>query len=223
MERVPEPKIPCDREPRWQRRPEDRPDEILAAALEVFGEQGYTRARLDDVAQRAGVSKGTLYCYVPSKEALFRATIRQHIVSRLTAFQTKVEAGHATPTELIRGMIEAIWHTLLDEGMLKISRLMHHELEHFPELARFYFDEVILAARHAIEGVLQRGVEQGEFREVKHGFAARGIQLLVVHAAHAQRLFNPLDPEPLSDDAVVEGITDLILNGLAAHGRAARQ
>lgn len=223
MEPETDSKPPCPREPRWQRRPEDRPDEILAAALAVFSEQGFARARLDDVAQRAGVSKGTLYCYFPSKEELFRATIRQHIGSRLAAFQTRIDAGHTTPTELIRAMVAATWHTLMDEGMLDISRLMHRELEHFPELARFYFDEVILAARHAIEGIIQRGVERGEFRAVKHGFASRGIQLLVVHAAHAQNLFNPLDPEPLSDEAVVEGITDLILNGIATDRRPATQ
>jgi AcrR family transcriptional regulator len=214
-------KTPCPRGPRWQRRPEDRPDEILAAALAVFSEQGFARARLDDVAQRAGVSKGTLYCYFPSKEELFRATIRHHIVSRLAAFQTKVDAGQATPTDLIRTMIAATWHTLMDDRMLEISRVMHRELEHFPELARFYFDEVILAARHALDGIIKRGVERGEFRAVKHRFASRGIQLLVVHAAHAQSAFNALDPEPLSDEAVVEGISDLILNGLAAGGRAA--
>jgi AcrR family transcriptional regulator len=216
MERRPEHKSPCDREPRWQRRPEDRPDEILAAALQVFGEQGYTRARLDDVAQRAGVSKGTLYCYFDSKEALFRATVRRHIVQRLTDFQAKHDIGDASPTELARSFIAAMWRTLMDDRLVDISRLMHRELAHFPELARFYSDEVILATRRTLDGIIQRGVEQGEFRAVKHGFAARAIQMLVVHAAQLQSFFATYDPDALSDAQVVEGITDLLLTGLLA-------
>lgn len=216
MERVPEHKTPCDREPRWQRRPEDRPDEILAAALEVFGEEGYTRARLDDVAQRAGVSKGTLYCYFDSKEALFRATVRRHIVSRLTDFQAQLDASDASPTELVRSFIAAMWRTLMDERLVDISRLMHRELIHFPELARFYSDEVILATRRTLEGIIQRGVDIGEFREVKHGFASRAIQMLVVHAAQVQSFFAAYDPDALSDAQVVEGAADLLLNGLRA-------
>lgn len=216
MEREPESKSPCEREPRWQRRPEDRPDEILAAALQVFGEQGYTRARLDDVAQRAGVSKGTLYCYFDSKEALFRATVRRHIVRRLTDFQAQHDIGDASPTELVRSFIAAMWRTLMDDRLVDISRLMHRELAHFPELARFYSDEVILATRRTLDGIIQRGVEQGEFRAVKHGFAARAIQMLVVHAAQLQSFFATYDPDALSDTQVLEGITDLLLNGLLA-------
>ena len=216
MEREPEPKIPCDREPRWQRRPEDRPDEILAAALKVFSEQGYTRARLDDVAQRAGVSKGTLYCYFESKEALFRATVRRHIVQRLTDFQAKHDIGDASPTELVRSFIAAMWRTLMDDRLVDISRLMHRELAHFPELARFSSDEVILATRRTLDGIIQRGVNEGEFRAVQHGFAARGIQMLVVHAAQLQSFFATYDPDALNDDQVLEGITDLLLNGLLA-------
>jgi AcrR family transcriptional regulator len=216
MEREPETKIPCDREPRWQRRPEDRPDEILAAALQVFSEQGYTRARLEDVAQRAGVSKGTLYCYFDSKEALFRATVRRHIVQRLTDFQAKHDIGDASPTDLVRSFIAAMWRTLMDDRLVDISGLMHRELSHFPELARFYSDEVILATRRTLDDIIRRGVERGEFRAVKHGFAARGIQMLVVHAAQLQSFFATYDPDVLSDAQVLEGITDLLLNGLLA-------
>jgi hypothetical protein len=93
---------------------------------------------------------------------------------------------------------------------------MHRELSHFPELARFYSDEVILATRRTLDDIIRRGVERGEFRAVKHGFAARGIQMLVVHAAQLQSFFATYDPDVLSDAQVLEGITDLLLNGLLA-------
>lgn len=207
---------PCPREPRWQRRPDDRPDEILAAALRVFGEQGYSRARLEDVAQAAGVSKGTLYRYFDSKETLFRAMVREYIVSRLAAFQATLDTSEASATEQLRSFIVAMWQTLVDDRMVELTLLIHRELAQFPELARFYSDEVILAARHSLDGVIQRGIKRGEFRAVQHGFAARGIQMLVVHAAQLQSFFAAFDPEALTKDQVVEGLTDLLLNGLSA-------
>jgi len=216
MEHMHDDKSPCSREPRWQRRPDDRPDEILAAALRVFSEQGYASTRLEDVAQEAGVSKGTLYCYFDSKEALFRATVRKHVVSRLTAFQAKLDVSDAPAADLVRSFICAMWRTLVDERMVDLTRLIHRELALFPELARFYSDEVILAARHSLDIVIQRGVERGEFRNVRHGFASRGIQMLIVHAAQLQSFFAAFDPEALTDEQVVEGVTDLLLNGLVA-------
>jgi AcrR family transcriptional regulator len=216
MEPTRDPKSPCSHEPRWQRRPEDRPDEILAAALRVFADQGYTRTRIEDVAQRAGVSKGTLYCYFDSKEALFRAMVRKHIVSRLAAFQAKLDTSDASATELVRSFIAAMWQTLVDDRMVDVTRLIHRELAQFPELARFYSDEVILAARHSLDALIQRGVDRGEFRAVKYGFASRGIQMLIVHAAQLQSFFAAFDPEALTDEQVVEGVTDLLLNGLSA-------
>lgn len=208
--------MPCPREPRWQRRPDDRPDEILAAALRVFGEQGFSRARLEDVAHEAGVSKGTLYRYFDSKETLFRAMVRKYIVSRLTAFQATLDTSEASATEQMRTFIAAMWQTLVDDQMVELTQLIHRELAQFPELARFYSDEVILAARHSLDGVIRRGVERGEFRMVQHGFAARGIQMLIVHAAQLQSFFAAFDPEALTNDQVAEGVTDLLLNGLSA-------
>jgi hypothetical protein len=109
-----------------------------------------------------------------------------------------------------------MWRTLMDDRLVDISRLMHRELAHFPELARFYSDEVILATRRTLDGIIRRGVELGEFRVVKHGFASRAIQMLVVHAAQLQSFFATYDPDALSDAQVLEGITDLLLNGLLA-------
>ena len=68
--------------PRWERRKEARPAELLAAALELFVEKGYAGTRLDDVAQRAGVSKGTLYLYFENKEDLFKAVVRESEIGR---------------------------------------------------------------------------------------------------------------------------------------------
>ena len=83
-------------QPRWERRKQERPAELLAAALELFTERGYAATRLDDVARRAGVSKGTVYLYYSSKEELFKAVILEGLVPVLEL--PAVETGRSRPS-----------------------------------------------------------------------------------------------------------------------------
>ncbi|HEX6140111.1 MAG TPA: TetR/AcrR family transcriptional regulator [Candidatus Limnocylindria bacterium] len=210
------PPNPCSKEPRWQRRPEDRPDEILAAAFEVFSEQGYARARLEDVAQRAGVSKGTLYCYFKSKDDLFRAMVRHHVVGRIAALEETIALSQATATEQIQLLLTGMWEVLYERRFASLARLVHGELTHFPEMARFYSDEVILRARRTMDRIIARGVERGEFRPVPHGFASRAIPMLLVQAAQMQSFFTDFDPDALTGDQTAAGARDILLYGLLA-------
>lgn len=202
--------------PRWKRRPDARPAEILAAAAEVFGASGFARTRLEDVAHRARVSKGTLYRYFDSKDALFRAMVRASVVTRLAAVEEQVRTSEEPSRELLARLIRGMWDSMRDPTLAGIIRLVHSELHEFPELARFYFDEVIVRARRILQSVLDRGARRGEFRPDLHGFAARGIPLLMVISAQTQCFFAPLDPERLPDAQVLDGILDLSLNGVVA-------
>jgi hypothetical protein len=101
--------------------------------------------------------------------------------------------------------------------MTRIARLVQGELGHFPELARFYFDEVILRARRLVEQVLERGTATGEFRPSTNGFAARGLSSLLVHTAQVQYFFHHFDPQALTDEQAIEGLIDLYLHGVLAH------
>jgi AcrR family transcriptional regulator len=160
-------------QPRWQRRPEARPEEILEAAQKVFGESGFARAKLDDVARLAGVSKGTLYLYFDSKETLFREVVRAKIIALLAESEVLVQAHSGSCRELLVQLITGMFHSMRDHEIVKISRVAQAEFASFPELAQFYFHEVIVRARRLVAQVLQRGVEAGEFRSIPHGFAAR--------------------------------------------------
>ena len=102
------------------------------------------------------------------------------------------------------------------EQMMRIARVVQGELPHFPELARFYFDEVILRARRLVEQVLERGTASGEFRPSCTGFAARGLSSLLVHTAQVQCFFHPFDPQALTDEQAVEGLIDMYLHGVLA-------
>jgi AcrR family transcriptional regulator len=202
--------------PRWQRRPEARPEEILDAAQKVFGESGFARAKLDDVARLAGVSKGTLYLYFDSKETLFREMVRAKIVALLAESEALVEAHSGSYRDLLVQLITGMFHSMRDHEIVKISRVAQAEFTSFPELAQFYFQEVIVRARRLVAEVLRRGVEAGEFRVVTHGFGARALPSLLVHSAQVQSWFRPLDPEALSDDEALEGLIDFCLNGVLA-------
>jgi AcrR family transcriptional regulator len=200
--------------PRWQRRPEARPEEILDAAQQVFGASGFARAKLDDVARIAGVSKGTLYLYFDSKETLFREMVRAKIVALLARSESLLETHTGSYRDLLVDLITGMFHSMRDQDIVKISRVAQAEFASFPELAQFYFQEVILRARHLVEQVLARGIEAGEFRPVPHRFGARALPSLLVHSVQVQCWFRQLDPEALSDDEALEGLIDFCLNGL---------
>jgi AcrR family transcriptional regulator len=203
-------------QPRWQRRPEARPDEILDAAQKVFGESGFARAKLDDVARLAGVSKGTLYLYFDSKETLFREVVRAKIVALLAESEALVNAHSGSCRDLLIQLITGMFHSMRDQEIVKISRVAQAEFASFPELARFYFHEVIVRARRLVALVLQRGIEAGEFRPILHGFGARALPSLLVHSVQVQSWFRPLDPQALSDDETLEGLIDFCLHGVLA-------
>jgi AcrR family transcriptional regulator len=203
--------------PRWQRRPEARPEEIVEAALTVFGESGYARAKIDDVARVAGVSKGTVYLYFDSKEALFRAMVRAKVVAALAEAETFVRDHDGSAREVLVELIRRMYARVRHEQMTQLARMVQSELPHFPELARFYFDEVILRARRLVAQVLDRGAATGEFRPEASGFAARGLSSLLVHTAQVQCFFQRFDPQALSEDQAVEGLIDLYLHGVLAH------
>lgn len=204
------------RRPRWHRRPEARREEILDAAYAVFGEHGFARAKLDDVARRAGVSKGTLYLYFDSKETLFREMVRAKIVPCVVQGEELVRTHQGTARELLVALMDRMWSTVRTAEMARIGRLVKSELSNFPELARFYFDEVIGRSRRLFETALERGVASGEFRQGPHRFAPRAITSLLVHAGQYQCFFGALDPDAMSDEAVVDGVIDLVLNGVLA-------
>jgi len=207
---------PPSGEPRWQRRPDARPEEILEAAKHVFGETGYAGTKLEDVARRAGVSKGTLYLYFDSKEALFREMVRAKVVAALAHAEETVRTFDGTSRDLLVMLITGMYRRLSDEGLARVARVVQAELPSFPELAQFYFEEVILRSRRMVSQVLERGVARGEFREVAHGFAPRGLASLLVHTAHLQCFFHDFDPDQLSDEAALGGLVDLYLHGVLA-------
>ncbi len=202
--------------PRWERRPEDRPSEILDAATSLFGEQGFTRTRLEDVAKRAGVSKGTLYLYFDSKETLFREMIRRNLVSVVVEAEAKFDQHSGSTRDALTDLVQTWWRVLGTKETACMYKLVGAEISNFPGLGQFYFDEVIARTRRLIERIVARGVASGELRPVANDYAVRGLPSLVIHAINHQRFFAPFDNAALDDEKVIAGILDLFFNGVLA-------
>ena len=161
-------------QPRWRRLPEARPAQILDAALDVFAEHGLSAARIEDIAKRAGLSKGTIYLYFPNKEALFREVIRQTVVSQIESGERDFEHATTTATASLERYMRRHWEFIRSPKFTPIFRLIHAEISQHPDLARFYADEVVTRGHRLLAAIVRRGIDQGEFRDdVDPAVAAR--------------------------------------------------
>jgi AcrR family transcriptional regulator len=149
---------------RWRRRKESRPQELTTAALELFVEKGYAATRLDEIAAQAGVSKGTLYLYFSSKEELFKAVVREGLLPLLAEGETLVANAPGPASDLFRAIVMRWWEVIGDNPIGGISKLIFAEARNFPEIARFYAEEVIDRGKRLLAAALQRGIDSGEFR-----------------------------------------------------------
>ncbi len=206
-----------------ERRKDARPGELLAAALELFVEKGFAATRAEEVAKRAGGSKGTLFLYFSSKEELFKAVVRENISGRFSEWSSELEAFEGNSADLLRYCVMAWWERVGSTKASGISKLMMSEAGNFPELAAFYQEEVVQPGNLLIRRILQRGVDSGEFRNVDVTY---GVYLLLApmmflalwrhSAATCIAADAPLDPV-----AYLNTHIDNLLWGLAVRPTAA--
>ncbi len=200
--------------PRWQRRAHARPKELLDAALALFVERGYAATRLEEVAQRAGVAKATLYLYYANKLELFKAVVRNSIVSAFDDISRIPAEGPVTARQELEALLTAFVRRVADSPLSGIPKLVIAEAGNFPELARFYHDEVIRRGRTLVIGALARGAASGEFRRVDEECAWRIAIAPVLLSIIWKHSFQALDPEPLDFDRHLASHLDLLFNGL---------
>lgn len=201
-----------------RRAPDERPHQILEAALEIFGEHGLVGARLEDIARRAGVAKGTIYLYFPNKEALFRDVVRQTIIARLDQLALALDADPDAPAvRQLEVCMAQWWNYLRAADFRTVYRLVVSELHRFPDLVAFYAAEVLTRGNRLIGGVIARGIARGEFRPVDPYAAARMLSAtFITHSLWMGQPYQEVVPtlHDLSPDQVFAQLRDFALHAL---------
>ncbi|MBN9543889.1 MAG: TetR/AcrR family transcriptional regulator [Alphaproteobacteria bacterium] len=203
---------------RWQRRKHARIPEILDAALACFAEKGFAGTRMDDIAARAGISKGTIYLYFDSKEAVFKALARQSIGAQLESVLTHVKAAQGSSAELLRFVIGTLGGFASTSDRVVLAKVLLAEAGNFPELAEFWRREIVDRGVSLFETIIRRGITRGEFRDVAPAHAARLCIAPVLLTILWRTVFAQFDETPYDYSGLIDAHLDTLLRGLAALG-----
>lgn len=208
----------CTVRAKRERRKEARPGELLEAALDLFAEKGFAATRSEEVAARAGVSKGTLFLYFQSKEELFKAVVVENLGGRFALWNQEFENFEGSTADMLRYCMRVWWERVGSTKASGLTKLMMSEGRNFPELAEFYRAQVVRPAHDLMRRILQRGIDSGEFApiDVDHAiYAVIAPMLFLMLWKHSGNVCvdgqTELDPETYL--AVQTGI---VLRGLLA-------
>jgi TetR/AcrR family transcriptional regulator len=197
------------------RRKEARPGELLDAALDLFVAKGFAATRAEEVAAKAGVSKGTLFLYFKSKEELFEAVVRENISNQISKGMAQIDSFPGTTTDMLRFAMFEWWNRVGNTKASGISKLVMSEASNFPALASFYHQTVVKPGRQLIRTILQRGVDRGEFRTLNMDYAVYSVVAPLMfltmwkHSLGASSVEAPLNPEDY-----INSQADIIVNGI---------
>ncbi|WP_137919531.1 TetR/AcrR family transcriptional regulator [Hydrogenophaga sp. 2FB] len=211
-----------DAEPRQRRarRKEARPGELLDAALQLFVEKGFAATRVEEVAARAGVSKGTLFLYFPSKEELFKAVVRENLAGRFTEWNAEFEQFSGNSAELVRYALHTWWERIGMTPASGITKLVMSEAGMFPEIAAFYQQEVVGPGHALLKRIVQRGIHSGEFRPLNLDYTVYSLIAPMIFLLMWKHSMAPCAPATENIDPIVfiDNQVDLLLRGMLAPG-----
>ncbi|MFZ5668550.1 MAG: TetR/AcrR family transcriptional regulator [Pseudomonadota bacterium] len=170
-------------QPKWRRRKEARPAEIVAAALEVFAERGFAAARLDDIAARAGVSKGALYLYFETKQELFNAVVRDAVTPNIEAVEAGARNLDLPFGALARMLVVRAADLAVATRLAAVAKMVIGESGNFPELASVWHDAFVGPMLGVVSGVIERAQARGEVKPGDprvHAFSMMGALMMGV-------------------------------------------
>jgi len=199
-----------------ERRKEARPGELLDAALDLFVEKGFAATRAEEVAARAGVSKGTLFLYFPSKEELFKAVVRENISGRFQEWNQEFQSFEGSTADMVRYCMKVWWERVGATKASGITKLVISEARNFPDITAFYQQEVIKPGQDLIRRILQRGVDRGEFQVLDMDYATSSItapMIFLIMMKHSLGACMPAD-HPLDPERYLASHMDILLHGL---------
>jgi AcrR family transcriptional regulator len=207
---------PAPSTPRWHRQPKDRPDQILDAALKVFRAQGFMAARMDEIAQQAGISKGTIYLYFKSKNAVLEALIDRAITPIAKQLETMAEHAPQGPVApVLKAMLSFAASNLEAPDTRAVPMLVINEAGRFPELASLYRKQVVDVVLGAATGLIARGMQSGEFRKLDPNYATRTLVAPVLMQLVWNDVFVLADDPPIDATILINQHIDIFLNGVS--------
>ncbi len=201
--------------PHRRRRKEARPQELLDAALALFVEKGFAATRTEEVAARAGVSKGTLYLYYPSKEDLLKAVISHSLSARIAEGAAIAGRFEGSAGDLLRTVLTDWWGQLYDSPAAGVFKIVITEVRNFPDIAHYYASQVIEPAHALLGAIVRKGMAAGEFRTVDVDNAVHSLVLpLVMVCLHRHSLGACAVDWHLDGHAFITQHVNLVLDGL---------
>ncbi len=211
---------PEEASPKRERRKEARPGELLDAALDLFVEKGFAATRAEEVAARAGVSKGTLFLYFQSKEELFKAVISENIAGRFTEWNAEFDAFEGNSADMLRYAMNMWWERIGATRASGITKLIISEAHNFPDVTAYYQAEVIQPGQALIRRILQRGLDRGEFAvsDMDHAvYSVIAAMVFLAMSKHSVGACVPVD-RALDPHRYIKSQADIILGGLLVRG-----
>ena len=223
--------MPTDTSPtpsaKRERRKEARPGELLDAALDLFVEKGFAATRVEEVAARAGVSKGTLFLYFPSKDELFKAVVRESISGRLVEWNSDFEAFKGSSCDMLAYCMNSWWDRVGATKASGLTKLMMSEAGNFPDIAAFYQQEVVRPGHSLIRRILQRGIDRGEFLSMDLDYAVYSViapMVFMILSQHSPGVcMSTADGVALDPRKYIASQLGIVLNGMRAAPGDARQ
>jgi AcrR family transcriptional regulator len=193
-----------DDEPKWRRRKEARPGEIVEAALEVFAEKGFAAAKLEDIGRRAGISKPTLYLYFETKEEIFRVVARASVASLVEALGSQADVADMPFAELAPRLLSRAAGMMEGGQVPAIARMVIGESRNFPDLARIWHDDVVTSVVGLVTGMIARAQARGEVAPGDprlHAFSLMGpmVMAMLFREVFAAVAAHPPDLQALAD------------------------
>jgi AcrR family transcriptional regulator len=205
-----------ERGPKFRRRAQARPDEVLDAALVLFIERGFAATRVEDIATQAGLSKGAVYLYFPSKEAILEGLVKRAVLPVANSALGVIQNYSGDPRPVIATALKLVAGRLADPKLIAIPRLLIREMINFPELAEMYRREVIDRVVPAIETLVRNGMRDGYFRPLDAEMTLRSIIGPIIAHVLIAELFGIRPPGGLEIDRLVDNHLAILFDGLSA-------
>jgi AcrR family transcriptional regulator len=202
----------------WQRRKQARPGEILEAALAVFAEKGYAGARMEDIAIKAGVTKGTIYLYFPSKEEVFKSLAREQVGQSLILAAELARKFEGSIFEFLRMFYARFVEIVLTSEAAVLPKIIIGESGNFPELARFWREEVIEKAAAMMSGVITKGIARGEIRDLPADLVAKLAMAPILMCLIWRTTFEKTSDQVFNYQDYLTTHCDVFFKGLAPEG-----